>query len=44
MDETTVLSAWLNFLAASQARIMVVNLEDLWLETRPQNVPGSSSA
>jgi len=28
-------------LAASRARIVLVNLEDLWEETRPQNVPGT---
>jgi 4-alpha-glucanotransferase len=38
-----VLKAWLSFLAGSQARIMVVNLEDLWLETRSQNVPGTGA-
>ncbi|MGC2360183.1 MAG: 4-alpha-glucanotransferase [Thermoplasmata archaeon] len=27
-------------LAASPARLLLVNLEDLWGETRPQNVPG----
>jgi 4-alpha-glucanotransferase len=30
-------------LAASQARYVLVTLEDLWLEDRPQNVPGTSS-
>jgi 4-alpha-glucanotransferase len=30
-------------LAAGDARVVVVNLEDLWGETRPQNVPGTSS-
>lgn len=29
-------------LAASRARILMVSLEDLWLERRPQNVPGTS--
>lgn len=29
-------------LAASAARYVLVNLEDLWLEERPQNVPGTS--
>jgi 4-alpha-glucanotransferase len=38
-----VLAAWLEELAASAATIVVVALEDLWLETRPQNVPGTSS-
>jgi len=36
-----VLRALLAYLAASPARIIVVNLEDLWLERRPQNVPGT---
>jgi 4-alpha-glucanotransferase len=29
-------------LARSEARVMIVNLEDLWGEERPQNVPGTS--
>jgi 4-alpha-glucanotransferase len=29
-------------LAASPARYVLVTLEDLWLEDRPQNVPGTS--
>lgn len=29
-------------LSASAARYLLVNLEDLWLEERPQNVPGTS--
>jgi 4-alpha-glucanotransferase len=28
-------------MARSDARIVLVNLEDLWLETQPQNVPGT---
>jgi 4-alpha-glucanotransferase len=28
-------------LAASRARVLLVNLEDLWLETKAQNVPGT---
>jgi 4-alpha-glucanotransferase len=40
-EEAAVLVAWQSFLAASAAEIMVVNLEDLWLEPRPQNVPGT---
>jgi 4-alpha-glucanotransferase len=31
----------LRHLAAGPARMVVVNLEDLWGETRPQNVPGT---
>jgi 4-alpha-glucanotransferase len=30
-------------LAASTARYLVITLEDLWLEERPQNVPGTSA-
>lgn len=36
-----ILRACLLFLSSSQARTVLVNLEDLWLETRPQNVPGT---
>lgn len=38
-----VLVLLLERLAASDARILLINLEDLWLETRPQNVPGTSA-
>ncbi len=38
-DTFTVLTACLSFLAASRAQMVLVNLEDLWLETQPQNVP-----
>lgn len=31
----------LRFLSAGGAGVVVVNLEDLWLEPRPQNVPGT---
>jgi 4-alpha-glucanotransferase len=37
-----VLTACLRFLAASQAQFVLVNLEDLWLETQPQNTPGTT--
>ena len=36
-----VLKACLAYLSASRARTVLVNLEDLWLETRSQNVPGT---
>lgn len=39
-DTRAVLEALLMFLAGSDAEIVLVNLEDLWLETEPQNVPG----
>ncbi len=33
----------LTYLAASSARVVTVNLEDLWEESLPQNVPGTGS-
>jgi 4-alpha-glucanotransferase len=39
-DTKAVLEAVLRFLSGSAAEIMLLNLEDLWLETEPQNVPG----
>jgi 4-alpha-glucanotransferase len=36
-----VLRACLAYLGSSRAAVVVANLEDLWLETRPQNVPGT---
>ena len=33
----------LQFLSDSMANIVLVNLEDLWDETRPQNVPATST-
>lgn len=36
-----MLRALLNYLGASPARVVLVNLEDLWGETRPQNTPGT---
>ncbi len=41
-DVASVLRACLSHLAASEARIVLVNLEDLWLETQPQNVPSTA--
>ena len=38
-----VLRLWLLRLAGSQARYLIVNLEDLWLEDSPQNVPGTTT-
>ncbi|MGH2556632.1 MAG: 4-alpha-glucanotransferase, partial [Actinomycetota bacterium] len=37
-----VLEACLSHLAAGEADLLLVNLEDLWLEERPQNVPGTT--
>jgi 4-alpha-glucanotransferase len=40
---TAVLRDRLERLAASPAQVVLVNLEDLWGETEPQNVPGTGS-
>jgi 4-alpha-glucanotransferase len=42
-EPETLRDALLAFLAASDARMLLVNLEDLWREERPQNVPGTST-
>jgi 4-alpha-glucanotransferase len=42
LDSGDLVRACLRFLADSDAADVVVNLEDLWLEERPQNVPGTS--
>ena len=36
-----VLEAWLTTLAGAAEEFLLVNLEDLWLECEPQNVPGT---
>jgi 4-alpha-glucanotransferase len=40
-DAEPVLRAWLLFLADGDEDFLLVNLEDLWLEPAPQNVPGT---
>ncbi len=42
-EESQILMAIFKFLSAGPAEAVLVNLEDLWLETRPQNVPGTGS-
>jgi 4-alpha-glucanotransferase len=42
-DQQTALRRTLQALGRSDARIVQVNLEDLWGETQPQNVPGTSA-
>jgi 4-alpha-glucanotransferase len=42
-DLPAVLQACLSWLGSSDARVMLINLEDLWLETLSQNVPGTVS-
>lgn len=41
-DEWAILRALLRLLAETEASLVVVNLEDLWLETEPHNVPGTT--
>ena len=36
-----IMSACLSFMGASPARFVLVNLEDLWLETESQNIPST---
>lgn len=40
-DLGEILRACLRYLAASRAEVLMLNLEDLWLETAPQNRPGT---
>jgi 4-alpha-glucanotransferase len=42
-DIRVMLKAILDFLAISPTFALLVNLEDLWLETEPQNIPGTQS-
>ena len=37
-----VIQAAVGVARADPSEIVLINLEDLWLETRPQNVPGTS--
>jgi 4-alpha-glucanotransferase len=41
--ESELLEALLAQLAASPAEVVLLNLEDLWAESMPQNVPGTST-
>ena len=42
LDGRDALHGLLKWLAASDADVLLINLEDLWLEERPQNIPGTS--
>jgi 4-alpha-glucanotransferase len=45
-DDTSaaaVLRGWLTYMAGQPAKFLLINLEDLWLEPAPQNVPGTWS-
>jgi len=39
--ERTAVNRWIGYLARSDARYVLVSLEDLWLEEKPQNIPGT---
>lgn len=41
-EENGISKALLRFLGESRSRAVLVNLEDLWSETAPQNIPGTS--
>jgi 4-alpha-glucanotransferase len=41
--DSAVPAACIEFLAASPAAVVLINLEDLWGEEKPQNTPGTSS-
>jgi len=38
-----ILKEILKFLASSPAYALLINLEDLWMEVQPQNIPGTNS-
>ena len=40
-EPLAILRAWLSQLASEDVYLLLVNLEDLWLEPFPQNVPGT---
>jgi 4-alpha-glucanotransferase len=40
-DSTETLRACLEYLSAGPSQVVLANLEDLWSETQPQNVPGT---
>jgi alpha-1,4-glucan:alpha-1,4-glucan 6-glycosyltransferase/4-alpha-glucanotransferase len=40
-DLPKILRASLQYLAASESRMLMLSLEDLWQEIRPQNIPGT---
>ena len=42
-DEAAVLRALLARMAAGDPDVVLANLEDLWAETLPQNVPGTGA-
>ena len=43
VDAEELFGPFLQFLSQSMAKVVLVNLEDLWKETRPQNVPATQN-
>ena len=41
LDLQTIYTACVSYLAASSAQVVLINLEDVWGETRRQNMPGT---
>jgi 4-alpha-glucanotransferase len=39
----SVLNGCLNYLAISRAQLLLINMEDLWLETHTQNIPSTTT-
>ena len=40
-SEAAIFNGWLAYLAGQNEGFLLINLEDLWLEPAPQNVPGT---
>jgi 4-alpha-glucanotransferase len=41
-DANALLTKMVTLLATSPAQLLLINVEDLWMETKPQNIPGTS--
>lgn len=41
LSEFAILKGWLSYLAQQHEEFLLINLEDLWLESAAQNVPGT---
>jgi 4-alpha-glucanotransferase len=39
----SILKGCLNYLAISRAQLLLINMEDLWLETHTQNIPSTTT-
>lgn len=42
-NSRTIIRALINYLTSTEAADVVINLEDLWFESKPQNVPGTNA-